>query len=148
MAYWQTCRTLRDLVQASVQLQYHIDLFSACMVKGDLHGVSYDECRRDLRLAERAWNKLRWRNKIDIKLPDFVLGFANIELAGGVMYVFDYSQRLWFERAARAVLPTLKDDETHWQPIWEDLGFSCRVRHIHTDVSQDLFVLLEIAQYP
>lgn len=143
MFYCQACRTLRDLVQASVQLQYYIDLHSAGMMEGDRHGLSYDECRRELHLREQGWHELRWRMKIDLKLLDFVSRYSLIEVVGRSLYVFDREHNT-SQRASRAVLPTLEDqDEAHWQPIWETFELGCEADRVLTDVSEDLLVLVE-----
>lgn len=115
------------------------------MVEGDRRGLSYNECRRDLRLREQAWHELEWRKRIDVKLPDFASMNSLVKLIGGILYVFeDISHDSTFQRVARVVLPTSQDDEKNWQPIWEELEFNCRVQYVCADVAHDLLVLAEI----
>lgn len=114
------------------------------MVEGDRQGLSYNECRRDLRLHEQRWRELRWRKMIDLTLPDLASQYSQITLVGRTLYVFDGNQHCHFQRAARVVLPTVEDEaEAHWQPIWEELEFGCTVYQVLMDVSQDLLVLVE-----
>lgn len=132
-------------MKASVQLQYHIDLFSACRVEGDRHGLSYDKCRRDLQQREQAWHTFRWRRKVEVNLQDFDPQNLQVELVGDSLYVLEYSEDYqMFQRAARAVLPPSEDDEeARWQPIWEELDFDIWMQAVCTDVAQDLLVLVE-----
>lgn len=114
-------------------------------MEGDRHGLSYGACRRELRLREQGWHELRWRKKIDLKLPRFASRDSYFEMVQGVLYVFERNEfHELTRRAARVALPTLKDEEQPpWQPIWEELDLGCVAIRFFLDPTQDLLVIVE-----
>lgn len=133
---------MRDWVTASVQLQYHIDLFAARMVEGNRRGLSYHECRQVLQRREQAWNDLRWRKKVDIDFPNFVKG-PDIRLVGDFLYVFYLRNMGKNSCAARTALPCIEDGEVPWQTKWEKLEFDVQAQAASVGASEDLLVLSE-----
>lgn len=133
---------MRDWVNASVQLQYRIDLFATRMVEGDRRDLSYDKCRQILQRREQAWNDIRWRMKVDFNIPNFAMG-PYIRLVGDFLYVFHLSNSGKTSRAARTVLPRIEEGEVAWQTKWEKLKFDVDAQSASVSVSDDLLVLSE-----
>lgn len=139
----QTCRTIRDTIKRSLELQYFIELAADNLVDGPWGpGSLTTAARLDLLLdRRRRWRQLVWNKTETISFPGTCQAY---ELVGGV-FAKSTCTGVASSAGSRHLIMTWlpsRTEETH-SITREDLGLSSRDFAI--DPTQDLIALVVIS---
>ncbi|KAI6011043.1 hypothetical protein BKA83DRAFT_4397458 [Pisolithus microcarpus] len=121
------CHRFKDIIQASMELQYRIELAADGMVDGPPSSLTVRERLTRLRELRQSWATLQWSSKISVPMPGPCHAY---ELVGGVFCKMHHSVPHPFrERHLTAAGHTL---------VRENVGLS--PRDFAVDPSQDLII--------
>ncbi|KAI5999068.1 hypothetical protein EDD15DRAFT_2571644 [Pisolithus albus] len=130
------CHRFKDIVQASMELQYRIELAADGMVDGPPSSLTVRERLTRLRELRQSWATLQWSSKISVPMPGPCHAY---ELVGGVFCKLYHSvPHLFRDRHLTAAwLPSALDPQGHTL-VRENVGLS--TRDFAVDPSQDLII--------
>ncbi|KAI6154469.1 hypothetical protein EDD17DRAFT_1490102 [Pisolithus thermaeus] len=130
------CHRFKDIIQASMELQYRIELVADGMVDGPPSSLTVGERLTRLRELRRSWATLQWSSKICVPMPGPCHAY---ELVGGVFCKMHHSapQPFRARHLTAAWLPSALDPQGRTL-VRENVGFP--TRDFAVDPSQDLII--------
>ncbi|KAI6127159.1 hypothetical protein F5141DRAFT_996817 [Pisolithus sp. B1] len=130
------CHRFKDIIQASMELQYRIELAADGMVDGPPSSLTVGERLIRLRELRRSWATLQWSSKISVPMPGPCHAY---ELVGGVFCKMHHSapQPFRARHLTAAWLPSALDPQGRTL-VRENVGFP--TRDFAVDPSQDLII--------
>jgi hypothetical protein len=133
----QVCRMLRDLIEQSVVLNYHIELYADGMVDGDHCQLPVAERLSQLRIRRQAWREVKWEHRLFPLIPG---SWNAYELVDGI---FSKTLNSAGNNTARGILfASLPSRQSPGSLIlFEDLGIT--FRDFAMDPTQDLIVYMQ-----
>ncbi|KAF9222211.1 hypothetical protein BS17DRAFT_736128 [Gyrodon lividus] len=130
------CRKFKDVIDASVELQYRIELALDGMIDGPSSLFSTGERLSRLRSLRRSWSTLSWTSKVTVPMPGACYAY---ELVGGIFCKTQNAQHQPHgSRQLSATWLPPSDGPGHVL-VREDIGVP--TRDFAMDPSQDLMVL-------
>ncbi|KIJ62437.1 hypothetical protein HYDPIDRAFT_30404 [Hydnomerulius pinastri MD-312] len=138
----QICRRFKDIIDTSVELQYHIELALDGMMDGPPSPLSTGERLSRLRSLRSSWSTLSWKSKVTVPMPGACYAY---EFVGGVFcktHNIQQHPRIGSRQFSATWLPS-SHDPGHTL-VREDLGLP--TRDFAMDPSQDLIILFRGAE--
>ncbi|KAI6021043.1 hypothetical protein EDC04DRAFT_3068226 [Pisolithus marmoratus] len=130
------CHRFNDIIQASVELQYQIELTLDGMIDGPPSSLTVGDRLTRLRALRQSWAMLQWTSKITVPMPGPCHAY---ELVGGVFCKIYHSARHRFSSRhfTAAWLPSVLDPQSSTL-VRGDVGLP--TRDFAVDPSQDLII--------
>lgn len=139
MLMLKVCRSIRAIIDDSVELQYRIELTLDGMIDGPPSPVIVGDRLARLRALRRAWATLDWSSNIVVPMPGPCHAY---ELVGGVFCKTHHSQHHRFSsRHLTATWLPSSTDPAGRLIDREDIGLP--TRDFAIDPSQDLIILFK-----